>query len=250
MIKAVDTPAANAARQLQPLYAQIKDALRSRILDGTYQPHDRIPSESEMMLSFNVSRITVRQALKDLENEGLIFKLQGKGSFVSRPRPFQELTQLQGFGEAMSRLGYETVNQVLSIAPVAAPPLVAERLELSAGTSVTEIRRVRHVDREPISLDVTYVPLDIGERLAREDLVKRDIFVIIENDYGISLGHADLSIDATVADADLAGALSVSKGSPILRIERLASGQDGRPLDFEYLYYRGDAFRYRLRVDR
>ncbi|HTH40946.1 MAG TPA: GntR family transcriptional regulator [Rhodocyclaceae bacterium] len=240
----------DASRGLQPLYAQIAEALRGRILDGSYQPHDRIPSESEMMLAFNVSRITVRQALKELENEGLIFKLQGKGSFVSRPRPFQELTRLQGFGQAMSQLGYETVNQVLGVATVAASPLVAERLALPPGSPVTEIRRVRHVDREPISLDVTYLPQELGERLAREDLVGRDIFVIIENDYGLPLGHADLSIEATVADADVAAALGIARASPILRIERLVHGQDGRPLDFEFLYHRGDAFRYRLRVER
>ena len=88
-----------------PLYAQIKDILRARILDGTYQPHQQMPSESEMMAAFGVSRITVRQALTDLQKEGLIFKMHGKGTFVSKPKAFQNLRRLQGFGEAMGRIG-------------------------------------------------------------------------------------------------------------------------------------------------
>src|SRR4051794_37228933 len=72
----------------QPLYVQIKDLLRGRILDGSYQPHQQLPSEAEMIAAFKVSRITVRQALGDLENEGLIFRLHGKGTFVSKPKAF------------------------------------------------------------------------------------------------------------------------------------------------------------------
>jgi GntR family transcriptional regulator len=233
-----------------PLYAQIKAALRSRIIDGTYREHQRIPSENELMSSFGVSRITVRKALSDLQGECLIFKVQGKGAFVSKPRPFQELARLQGFGEAMSQLGYQTSNRVVGIAIVGADGTAAERLRVPFGSPLTEIRRVRHVNREPISLDVTYLRPDLGERLAREDLATRDIFGIIENDYAIPLGHADLSIDATVADAELAVLLQITPGAPILRIERLAWSQEGQPLDFEYLYYCGDAFRYHLRLER
>ncbi|MBA4264113.1 MAG: hypothetical protein C0453_03445, partial [Comamonadaceae bacterium] len=79
-----------------PLYEQIKAILRSRVLDGTYKPHEQLPSESEMMSAFSVSRITVRQALNDLQNEGLVFRIHGKGTFVSKPKAFQDLGRLQG----------------------------------------------------------------------------------------------------------------------------------------------------------
>ena len=82
------------------------------------------------------------------------------------------------------------------------------------------------------------------------DLATRDIFLMLENDCGIALGHADLAIDAALADSDLAQALQVEEGAPIMRIERLTHTADGTPLDFEHLYYRGDAFQYRLRIDR
>lgn len=96
---------------------------------------------------------------------------------------------------------------------------------------------------------MSYFPLDIGERLTQEDLATRDVFVILENDFGHNLTHADVQIEAISADESLARHLGMSEASPLLRIERLTWAGD-RPLDFEFLYYRGDAFQYRLRIDR
>jgi len=233
-----------------PLYSQLREKLRERILDGTYGAHQQLPTESDLTRAYRVSRITVRQALSDLQKEGLLFKIRGKGSFVSKPKAFQELARLQGFGEAMHRHGYETYNRLVGLKTLRAPKAVAARLGAKGGDSVCEIRRVRFLNREPISLDVTYVRSDIGERLAKEDLATRDIFAIIENDYGIALGEAELHIEAATADAPLARLLGIEEGAPILRIERLTFTAAGAPLDFEYLYYRGDAFQYRLRVER
>ena len=233
-----------------PLYTQIRELLRERILHGVYKSHAQMPSENEMVRAFGVSRITVRQALTDLQKEGLIFKIHGKGTFVSKAKATQNLRRLEGFGEAMAGAGHETFSRVLAHRAVRAGKIVGERLRVPEREEVMEIRRVRYLDREPISVDVTYVPLAIGERLVREDLPRRDIFVILENDYGIALGNADLSIDAAAADDDIAEALKVEPGSPILRIERLTFTSDGTPLDFEFLYYRGDAFQYRLRIER
>jgi GntR family transcriptional regulator len=219
-----------------PLYTQVKENLRERILDGSYPAHAKLPAESELSTIFGVSRITVRQALSDLQKEGVIFKIPGKGTFVAKPKAFQQLTQLEGFGEAMSRMGYEIYNQVTSHKVIAAPPHVAQQLKLPLGADVTEIKRVRHLNREPVSLEVTYLP--------------PDIFLILENDYGIALGRADLQVDAILADETLAHALRVEQGSAVLRIERLTHRADGAPLDFEYLYFRGDAFQYRLQINR
>lgn len=233
-----------------PMYTQIKEILRTRILDGTYKSHEQMPSESELTLSFGVSRITVRQALGDLQKEGLIFKIHGKGTYVSQPKAFQNLGKLQGFGEAMASMGYETFSQVVSYKIIPADKTISQKLALDKNEMVSEIRRVRYLNRAPISLDVSYLPKEIGERLNKEDLAYRDIFLILENDYGYSLGQADLQIEAMLADESLGGLLNLEEGSPVLRIERLTFTTDNKPLDFEYLYYRGDAFQYRLSVER
>jgi len=238
------------ARAPMTLYARIKEELRSAILDGSYKPFDQLPSESELTTRFAVSRITVRQALNDLQKEGLIFKVHGKGSFVSKPKTDQDLTRLQGFAEALSGEGHEINNRVLSLRNVRAGRQVAQKLRMGVGDEVTEIRRLRFLDREPISVDISYAPPELGARLAKADLPSRDIFIIFENDFGIPLGNAELLIEATSADEELAGHLRVREGAPLLRIERLTSSAGREPLFFEYLFYRGDAFRYRLTIDR
>lgn len=233
-----------------PLYRQIKEALRSGILDGRYPPHSRMPSESELQGMFEVSRITIRQALGDLQKEGLIFKVHGKGSFVSQPKAVQNITSLQGFAEAMSGEGHEVVNRVVSFNFVPADAEVAARLKLDEGTTVAEIQRVRLLNREPTSYEVTFLPEALGRKLVRADLAARDIFLILENDCGIALGSADLGIAAVPARAPVTRALEIKRDAPVLRVERLTHDSDNRPVDFEYLYFKGDTFQYRLRVER
>ncbi|MBD9629245.1 GntR family transcriptional regulator [Pseudomonas sp. PDM19] len=233
-----------------PLYSQLKEVLRTRILDGTYPPLSRMPSEAELGKAFEVSRITVRQALGDLQKEGLIFKIHGKGTFVAKPKAFQNVSTLQGLGESMTQRGYEVINRLRSFKTMPANAQVAARLQVAEGENVVQIKRARLVNRELVSLEITWLPEHVGKRLEKADLVSRDIFLILENDCALPLGHADLAIDAILADAELARALEVQEGSPVMRIERLTHTADGAPLDYEHLYYRGDAFQYRLRIDR
>jgi DNA-binding transcriptional regulator YhcF (GntR family) len=141
-----------------PLYTQLKELLRERILDGSYPPHSRMPSESELGKAFDVSRITVRQALGDLQKEGLIFKIHGKGTFVAKPKAFQNVSTLQGLAESMTQMGYEVLNRLRSFRHVPASALVAQRLQVEEGSLVTEIRQVRLINREPVSLEITYLP--------------------------------------------------------------------------------------------
>lgn len=234
---------------VQPLYAQIKEIIKQRILDGDYDVHERLPSESEMMKVFGVSRITVRQALRDLHTEGLVFSVQGKGTFVSRPKVVQDIQRLQGFGEAMNPLGYETSARVVSVQEVRPSTDVAAALSLARNTNVIELTRVRYLNREPISVDNSFFPLELGKKLLGRDLTQ-DIFPMLENEFGVGLGYADLKIEAIAASDAIAQQLNVEPGSAILRIQRLVFSQVGDPIDFEYLYFRGDAFQYQVRVER
>jgi len=233
-----------------PLYTQIRELLRERIMSGSFRSEGLLPSENEMVKAFGVSRITVRQALNDLQKEGLVFKIHGKGTFVTRAKAVQSLMRVEGFGEAMSGAGHETFSRVLGHRVMRAGSSLAARLQLADGAEVVEIRRLRFLDRNPISLDVTYVPPEIGRRLFKEDLVRRDIFEILDNDYGFPLERAELKIDAMTADAPLAQLLAVAEGAAVMRIERLTYTANDRPIDFEYLYFRGASFQYHVRVGR
>ncbi|AZT85023.1 GntR family transcriptional regulator [Marinobacter sp. NP-4(2019)] len=232
-----------------PLYVQIRDSLRRQILDGTYQVHERLPSENEMMSVFGVSRITIRQALRDLHNEGLVFSAQGKGTFVSKPKAVQNVQRLEGFGEAMAAQGYEASARVLSIQQLKAPKAVAAALDLQAGDEAVEVKRVRYLNRSPVCIENSYFPMDVGRQMFSLDL-SGDIFPMLENLFGIPLGGADISLDAILADDETQQYLNLKTGEAILRVERLTHNRDGRPIDFEYLCYRGDSFKYQFRIDR
>ena len=119
------TPPSSPRQPAPPLYERIRGTLREGILSGHYAPASLLPSEAALGAQFNASRITVRQALADLQNEGLIFRRHGKGTFVSPPKAFQNVTALQGFAEAMSTQGHAIRNRVLKLQTTPAPADVA-----------------------------------------------------------------------------------------------------------------------------
>lgn len=233
----------------QPLYLQIKTMLAQRILDGDYAPHERLPSESELIKVFGVSRITVRQALRDLHADGLVFSVQGKGTFVAKPKAIQDVQRLQGFGESMVPQGYEASTRVVSLQETHPSQEVAEALGIKRNDDVVGIQRIRYRNREPISVDHSFYPIEIGRRLAGRDLTQ-DIFPLLENEFGVMLDHADLRIEATLADEEQAGGLNCEVGAPVLLIRRLVFDQDEKRVAFEFIYHRGDAFQYHLRAER
>ncbi|MCH4244986.1 GntR family transcriptional regulator [Acinetobacter gerneri] len=237
---------------VSPLNEQVKELLQQRIQSGEYPALSQLPSENELSELFSVSRITIRQALHKLSLEGLIFKVHGKGTFVSKPKAYQNITQLQGFAEAMSSTGHHILNEVLSIDFIEAPLKVASKLKLAVRSQVTEIKRVRLLNNEPVSYELTYLPQEIGLKLLEKqvDLRISDIFTVIEKELDIPLGYADLNIDAIQADDELAQLLSLDINTPILRVERLTHDANKHPIDYEYLYFSGESFQYQLRIFR
>lgn len=236
-------------RSSQPMYIQIKEALKKRILEGDYATHERLPSESELMKMFGVSRITVRQALRDLHGDGLVFSVQGKGTFVSKPKAVQDMQRLQGFGEAMTPQGYETSTRVMCNEYIRPSVEIANAFGINRSMRVLNVRRVRYLNREPISVDDSYFPENIGKHLYVRDL-NQDIFPMLENELNTMLSYAELKIESVSASAEVASQLNIEPNSPILKIIRMVYSQENKLIDFEYLYYRGESFQYQLRVNR
>lgn len=232
------------------LHAQIRDALTASIAAGEPPPGSRLPTESELMARYGVSRTTVRHALADMTAAGLIVRHAGRGTFVAEPVIEQELRRLTGFVEDMEAIGMEASARVVSLAPVAADPHVARRLRLAAGEPVLRIERVRLANGQPISFDETYLVADIGRSIAEENLTLDPIFALMEQKYGVALGEAEYLVHAATAGRRVAGLLDLRPGAPIFLIERTTFSADGRAIDFERLHYRGDRVRYRMRLSR
>jgi GntR family transcriptional regulator len=233
-----------------PRDAAVERVLAGEIQDGTLAQGDRLPTEEQLERRFGVSRITVRRAVQNLATRGLVEVRWGRGTFVAAPRITQPLTSLTGFVEDMAAIGRRSSARVVTVETVPADPATAVALGLDPGTLVTHIERVRLADERPISLDDTYLPTDLGARVAEADLVNRPVFELLEQDLGVPLGEAVYRLRAEVADAHTAAELGIVPGAPVFRIDRTSASTTGRPVDHETLRYRGDAITFETRLPR
>lgn len=237
-----------AAGRRIPLHEQVCNSLRERILSGDLAPHARLPSEACLMQSFGVSRVTVRQGLKDLAAEGLVYSQQGKGSFVSAPHATYNLSALLGFHEAMQGKPFCASSQLRSARDVAATREIAAALNLKRADDVFEVKRIRCLNARPVSVDLSYFPSDVGNRLRDQDL-NQDIFPLLEM-RGISLGRSRMWIEAQPCPEEFAEDLAVVAGEAVLHLARLTYSAFDRPIDYEHLYCRGDSYQYKVELRR
>jgi GntR family transcriptional regulator len=232
------------------LYARIEEAIAADIAQGEYRPGDQLPPEDVLLQRFQVSRITVRRAIQNLVNRGLLEIRRGLGTFVLAPRIEAELVKLTGFVEDMDAAGRKASAQVIAQKVVSATARVAERLRLTKGTKVMQIQRVRLADGLPISFDNTYLPLSLGKRIVRNDLRLHPIFTLLEEEYGVPLIEAEYELEAVVATKAVADALQIEAGSAIFQIERTSMTTGHQPVDYEVLSFRGDMVRFTTKLLR
>lgn len=217
---------------------QLADLLRHLVLTGGF-PSGVLPHEDVLATDYQVSRNTVRHALDLLRAEQLVERLPGVGTVVVAEKYSHGLDRLMGLAETLREHG-QVSNEVRTMGPVAAPAPVAERLRLPTGTDVLYIERLRRLNGLPLSLDLTYLPLDIGSELIGADLENTDVFRLLEQITGQPLGHAEITLEAVNADAHSATVLDAPRGTAVLMLERLTHLCDGRPVDLEFIRFRGD----------
>jgi GntR family transcriptional regulator len=233
-----------------PLYAQVEAALMASIADGTYAPGAQLPNEASLLSTFGISRTTLQKAVQNLISRGLIEIRRGKGTFVSQPRLTQELTELSGFVEDMRVHGRHPTGRLLGKQIENASDPVARKLSLEPGAPVVHIQRIRIADGAPLSFDETWLPKDIGEKVIENDLEVEPIFSLLEQKYDTPLIEAEYRLEAVAADKVVARALEIKAGSPIFLIERTSYSEQGRPVDYEKLHYRGDQIQFVTHLTR
>src|ERR1700751_335416 len=174
-----------------PLYERVESVLAADIADGSLLPETQLPPEEGLVQLFNVSRTTVRKAIQNLIERGLVEVRRGKGTFVTQPKITQELTELTGFVEDMLALGRTPAARLLDKRIVAADETVAHHLALAPGTLVVRLRRVRFADGVAMSFDETYLPRELGEKVAENDLEAEPVFALLEDKYDTPLVEAE-----------------------------------------------------------
>src|SRR5260221_12074255 len=213
-----------------PLYDRVESVLAAGIADGSLPPETQLPPEEGLIERFKVSRTTVRKAIQNLIERGLVEIRRGKGTFVTRPKITQELTELTGFVEDMQALGRHAKAKVLDRQVLAANQVVARQLSLPQGTPVVRFQRVRLADAIPLSFDETYLPKQLGEKVMADNLETEPIFSLLEQKYRTPLVEAEYRLEAVCADPTVATAPCIDAGSPIFLIERTSCSIGQRPV--------------------
>lgn len=237
-----------------PLYYQLENVLREKIASGAFEAGERIPTELELIEQYGVSRITVRQALQALSDEGLIERRQGRGTVVSarksRKKRFTGMIHLTGSLDELIEMGMDTPVKVLEMNRVEADLHEAELLEIKIGTPIYRLKRLRLNEGKPFGLIINYLPEEIGSSLTMAELSSGALLHTMETKLGYQLDNALQQIHAELADPYVAKLLDVRVGTALLSIERTVYTEEQKPVEYVHTLYRSDLYGYSVKLVR
>jgi GntR family transcriptional regulator len=233
-----------------PRYHQLKEILRERIRSGEWKPGDLIPSERELSESYDISRMTARQAITDLVNEGVFFREQGRGTFVTQNKITQQLLHLTGFTEDIRARGQRPSTKVLAASLLPADEIAAGQLRIVPGEPMFVLRRLRLADDEPLAIEVSMLNFKGCEHLGENDFEHESLYQLLESAYGIPLMEADQEIEAGLANEEEAKILDVALGSAVLHTRRTTYTERNRPVEYAISVYRGNKYTFHTHLKR
>ncbi|CAG7621274.1 HTH-type transcriptional repressor NagR [Paenibacillus solanacearum] len=232
-----------------PLYHQLQEIIRNEAMQGTIGDESgKMPTEQELMERFKVSRITIRHALKILEDEGIVRRERGRGTFLQTNQAEHWSGQLLGFAETISAAGMEPGAKMLAYG-------LRQNVSLDVrthlkGTSAWELKRLRYANQVPIALEQSFFPPEIGKRMEERDLQSMIVYKFIESNIGISLRNGKQWISAINAGKEEAELLEVEEGSALLHLERVIFDSTQTPVEYLKAVYRPDQFHYTIHLHR
>lgn len=234
-----------------PIYQQIKDWIRRNILDGTWPEHYQLQAEDDLAQELSVNRGTLRNAIKSLIDEGLLIRIHGKGTFVASKKVEQPLAEsLITFSESLIRqhIAYTTIVLQQQIIP--ADEELAALFKVNLDEPILCLQRVRYVENKPIIFFTNYVPTKYFPQIEQKDFASRRLFEVMEHDYDFKISWAQRYFEARTADAQVAAALLIPEGSPIMFGKQITHSETDIPIEASDIWIRGDSFRLSATVLR
>jgi GntR family transcriptional regulator len=227
-----------------PLYHQIVQNITELIDEGKLDQGSMLPSEWELTNLYSVSRLTVRQALKDLERSGLVTRRHGIGTFVSTPATTQLTPSKMSFSQKILQIGKKPSNKILSLARIPAPKEAANMLHLPEKTPVIELVRVRYADEEPIMIETAYLSAERFPDLNEENLGNGSLYQFLNEHYSISIVAVDQTLQPVLVKARQASLLDVEAGSPAILTKVIAYSRNNVPVEFSWSITGGDKCKF------
>lgn len=234
----------------KPLYLQISDILRNQIKEGKYAAGDLLPSESELLEDFPVSRNTAKRALEELVRDGLAIRIQGKGTFVPRSIVEFGLHRLTSFTEETLFKGLVPSSKVIEFTQIPANEALSNILKISDDDPVYHLKRIRFGDDFPMAIQESFIPVKLCKGLDAYDFSKESLFLVLEKKFGLKISWQKQSIKPCIAMKKEASALQIDVGSPLLYMEGTAFLERDIPFEFKKDYYRSDLYDFSMRSIR
>ena len=234
-----------------PTYYQLKEQLALLIRNGTFPIGGQLPPETLICKRLGISRGTVRQAINALVIEGRLKRARGRGTFVTEPSVALHLVQrFTSLAEDMQAQSLPFTTDVRVKKVIAARGRLEAKLDVQLGESVFYLERVGKVESQPFVLAFSYLPASLCPGLFEKELTNRSLYSVLEQEYGLQVTRALRTVEATNADGYEADQLHVETGSPIHFMHSLAYLDDGRPVEYSRLRFKGDQSRITLEVTR
>jgi len=234
-----------------PMYHQLYGILKSKIEKDQMKPGDFLPSENKLAKMYNVSRLTVRQALSELAEEGLIERQRGKGTMIIQPKNIENLTELKGFTDEAHMTGHSASSVVIDNKLVDAPVTLLEKLNLPVGSKVVLLKRLRLLDKIPYAIEWAYINPAIDTRvlnILEMDMSKSSLYEFFRKTLELELQYADETLEVTLATSESAKLLGISPGDCVVLRKRFTYVYDEKCVEYVQSLYRGDKYKFNIRL--
>ncbi|WP_290033531.1 GntR family transcriptional regulator [Ligilactobacillus cholophilus] len=227
-----------------PIYIRIHNSIKESIENGKWQVGERIPAERELAIEFGVSRMTLRQAIQTLVDEGILERRVGSGTFVARKKVQEKMSGITSFTQIMENQNRHPSSKTISY-QVATPSLSErEHLKLNDKVNVLRMERIRYADNVPICFEVTTLPYDLVKKYQRSQITK-SLYQTLE-EHGLHIGHAQQIVSASSASERISDYLNIKRGAPILKLRQITQLNSGKPFEYVRTEYAGERFEFYL----
>lgn len=231
------------------LYEQLKLILKDDIIQGVYKQGEQLPNEKELCEQYSVSRITVRRALKELSNEGLIEVRQGKGTFVSNEKINLQILDLGGYTDGLSNLSHNIKLKILEKKITEANREVSAAFKIEEGRKIQKLKRLVLDNDRPLSIDIAYFPIDLYPDIIDKFNDDVSTFSIIRQDYNIILAKAYKEFGVVLAQGEYSKLLNCSSSEPLFNIKKTSYDLDDNPVHYSTFYILANRVKYFINVD-
>ena len=229
-----------------PLYLKVKEEIIDLIQRGELRSNDQLPSQRELVISYGASHMTVRRALDELIDEGLIYAIPGKGIYVREHKQQAESCPLMSFTEEMALRGMHASSTVLAARLVPASTVMASTLHVELGMPLIYLRRLRLADGFPMALQVNYIKSWLCPNLLEHNLQDASLYNLLRQEYHLCLSSSKGTVEALLADEEHASLLEIELPAALLVTEQISFLEDGQPVEYARTAYRGDRYQYRI----